>query len=239
MSLNRYYSEQNRRVRISRRQASSFAKEVAGDFNPIHNVDAKRFCVPGDLLFALVLHHYGVSERMRFRFEGMVGEDTELRLPPGESMELLIPDATGREYMKVERDGANSRDSALIENLTRAYVSFSGKTFPHILVPLMERHGVMINPDRPLVIYESMSIHLEDLERSDLRLELGNTSLSVDGKRGDVRLEFHLVAGDARVGTGEKTMVLSGLRPFEHAGMQALVEDYEARKQSYLPDGKL
>ena len=56
MQLDEYYSDGNGHIAISREQASDFAKGVAGDFNPIHDVDAKRFCVPGDLLFSLALH---------------------------------------------------------------------------------------------------------------------------------------------------------------------------------------
>ena len=55
MFLQNYYSEENKKIHFSRQQASRFAKEIAGDFNPIHDPEAKRFCVPGDLLFALVM----------------------------------------------------------------------------------------------------------------------------------------------------------------------------------------
>ena len=44
---------------VSAEQGSRFAKEVAGDFNPIHDHDSKRFCVPGDLLFAIALSDFG------------------------------------------------------------------------------------------------------------------------------------------------------------------------------------
>ena len=66
MFLNDYFTESNDDIVISAQQASRFAKEVAGDFNPIHNLDAKRFCVPGDLLFSLVLAKYGLSQHMEF-----------------------------------------------------------------------------------------------------------------------------------------------------------------------------
>ncbi|MEX2365607.1 MAG: DUF3581 family protein, partial [Pseudohongiellaceae bacterium] len=67
-------------ISISAEQGSAFAKEIAGDFNPIHNIGAKRFVVPGDLLFALVLNRYGLSKSMSVRFSGMVGPDRELIL---------------------------------------------------------------------------------------------------------------------------------------------------------------
>ena len=55
MQLNQYFSETDNSFEFTRQQASDFAKKVAGDFNPIHDVISKRFCVPGDLLFAVLL----------------------------------------------------------------------------------------------------------------------------------------------------------------------------------------
>ena len=50
MNLEKYYTLDGSRLSFTRQQASDFAKSVAGDFNPIHDIDSKRFCVPGDLL---------------------------------------------------------------------------------------------------------------------------------------------------------------------------------------------
>ncbi len=55
MFLDPYHCEEDGFVRVGAEQASQFAKGVADDFNPIHDPDSRRFCVPGDLLFALVL----------------------------------------------------------------------------------------------------------------------------------------------------------------------------------------
>ncbi|MEO1880948.1 MAG: DUF3581 family protein, partial [Methylococcales bacterium] len=71
--LKEFYSGPDDCVAITAEQGSLFAKEVAGDFNPIHDVDSKRFCVPGDLLFAIVLEKYGLSKTMNFTFTGMLG----------------------------------------------------------------------------------------------------------------------------------------------------------------------
>ena len=63
-----YTSFSGKSVSFSRSQASRFAKQVADDFNPLHDVDAKRFCVPGDLLFAVLIQHLGLYPRMNFTF---------------------------------------------------------------------------------------------------------------------------------------------------------------------------
>lgn len=235
MTLTDFYSEQHGFIRITPQQASRFAKEMAGDFNPIHDPDARRFCVPGDLLFALVLSRYGLRQRMRFRFAGMVGDGVKLCFPEQAGDEIHIRDEAGKEYLIVECGGAHSRDPALVESLTRGYVAFSGQTFPHILVPLMEQHQVMLNPDRPLVIYESMTIDLEHLDFESPLLELRDSRLALDGKRGDVHLDFRLVADGKVVGRGDKSMVLSGLRPYEAETIDQLVDDYARRKASHGP----
>ena len=234
MFLQNYYSEENKKIHFSRQQASRFAKEIAGDFNPIHDPEAKRFCVPGDLLFALVMSKYGLSQRMRFTFSELVSDEVLLSLPDSVSAELDIDGDTGKTYLSLFREGDTSDDQNLIRDLTTSYVRFSGQTFPHILVPLMSDNGVMINPDRPLVIYESMAINLERLDITDPQLELTGSSLEVRGKRGAVHLEFQLKASETIVGKGEKNMILSGLRAFDADKVETLVADYTRRKQTYV-----
>jgi len=233
MFLNTFYSQQDDNISITRQQASSFAKGVAGDFNPIHNEDAKRFCVPGDLLFALVLNHYGLSQHMRFDFAGMVGDDVALHFPKTDSGEIAISDDNDKTYLTVKYDGEVTDNKSLISDLVRQYVAFSGQTFPHILVPLMSENNVMINPDRPLVIYESMVIEMDRLDISAPELELTNATLDVNGKRGNACIEFSVKAQGETVGHGNKTMVLSGLREYDQASIDALVNNYAAHKQAY------
>ena len=78
MLLQPYVQVQDEEFWFSRQQASQFAKQVATDFNPIHDEDSKRFCVPGDLLFAVLLHKYGLTEQLSCTFNGMVGADVPL-----------------------------------------------------------------------------------------------------------------------------------------------------------------
>lgn len=236
MFLSPFFSEDGPDVRISPQQGSAFAKQVAGDFNPIHDPDNKRFCVPGDLLFALVLSRYGLSQRMQFRFTGMVAGGTALRLPRGAADTFAVQDSAGKTYLEVTRHGEVSSDRSLVERLIRSYVAFSGRNFPHILVPLMQRHGVMINTERPLVIYECMSFELEHPDLSEIRLELVDSTLEVKGKRGDARLYFELRSGNEVIGTGQKKLVLSGLRDLDAAALQGLVDRYAGWAAAHRTD---
>lgn len=230
MLLENFFSETSSKIHFSRKQASDFAKTIAGDFNPIHDEDAKRFCVPGDLLFALLLNKYGISQKMRFTFSGMVSDEVTLHFNNTANDKITIVDDNNKEYLSITRSGATTKDAALIHNLTCRYVEFSGQTFPHILVPLMAKHHVMINPERPLVIYESMVIDIDDLNIEQPQLELSDSTLEVDGKRGNVCLKFNLLSKGNIIGKGEKSMVLSGLREYDESKIQQLIEVYDARK---------
>jgi len=65
--LSDFYSAlQGDQISVSAEQGNNFAKFIADDFNPIHDTQSKRFCVPGDLLFAIALERYGLHESMSF-----------------------------------------------------------------------------------------------------------------------------------------------------------------------------
>ena len=231
MHIEKYFQLDADKLSFSRQQASDFAKNVAGDFNPIHDVDSKRFCVPGDLLFSVILHHYGLRQRMIFNFSGMVGDDNQLILPLCDSEHLALLDKNGKKYLAIECSGEVSNDAELIESLSRNYVEFSSQAFPHILQPLMQQHNVMINPDRPLIIYESMSFELSRLDIKHVKLELASSNLIVNGKRGAVTLEYRILGDGREIGHGCKRMVLSGLREYDQNAMQQLMKDYAAKQQ--------
>ncbi len=233
MYLNAFHQTNDGLVTIEPEQASRFAKEVAQDFNPLHDPDSKRFCVPGDLLFALVLANSGLSSKMVFNYTGMVGKDVSLVFPETAANTFQVTDSQDKEYLNVSREGATTDDMQLIEAFTRAYVAFSGHSFPHILVPLMREHNVMINPARPMVIYENMSFQFDRLDLKAPVLELEESQLEVDGKRGTVTLKFHVLEDGVEVGKGQKSMVLSGLREFDEQKVQDLVEMYETTKANY------
>jgi len=233
MLLDKYYTENAGEISFTRQQACDFAKKIAGDYNPLHDADNSRFCVPGDLLFSLLLTKCGLSQKMRVSFSGMVVDGMALRIPDTDSNHLAIVDDSGKELISIEREGEVTDNQALIESLTRSYVEFSGKTFPHVLVPLMEEKEVMINPSRPLVIYDNMSIDLQRLDIKDPRLEMADASLEVKGKRGSVCIGFNLRDGDEIVGRGEKHVILSGLRPYEQDTINELIGFYNERKEKF------
>ncbi len=233
MFLDEFHSAQDGKVSVTPQQASRFAKEVADDYNPIHDPDAKRFCVPGDLLFALVLANYGLSERMEFSFRGMVGEGVLLQFPEQTGSSFDITDDSGKVYLHVERQGAVTRNEAVIEAFVRRYVAFSGHNFPHLLQPLMATQRVMFNPDRPLVIYDSMDFELKRLDALEQEMELSDSALDVNGKRGDAHFSFTLTADGEAIGVGSKKLVISGLREYDETRMQEVITEFYQRKESY------
>jgi len=109
-----FYAQRGEYVVISAEQASRFAKGVAGDYNPIHNPDARRFCVPGDLLFTLVLVKFGLSRQMEFRFTNMVGADTPLKFSEADNGDIHVCDDSGKCYLQVVRRGEITRDEAAV-----------------------------------------------------------------------------------------------------------------------------
>ncbi|AZZ97056.1 DUF3581 family protein [Pseudoalteromonas sp. R3] len=226
--LTPYYQQEMDSVAISREQASQFAKQVADDFNPLHDVDAKKFCVPGDLLFSLVLERYGVSENMHFDFVGMVDETSRLQFPPlSDAFDITSEDKV---MLSVKRDGERKQCESLTSSLIRNYVEFSGTTFPHVIIPLMAKQDVMINPARPMVIYESMSIHLDRLDIEEVSLQPAEPEFTFEGKRGKIVLRFNLFHGDEQVGQGEKHMVVAGVREYCQEAVDKLIEYYNERK---------
>ncbi|MGZ5027868.1 MAG: DUF3581 domain-containing protein [Methylobacter sp.] len=233
MFLKEFYGTLDGNVRIAAEQASMFAKEVAHDFNPLHDIDAKRFCVPGDLLFSLVLEKYGLSQNMHFIFSGMVGHDVPLNFPDTDAEQFDVNDDQGKTYLQVQRSGGLSRDSALIESFTRDYVAFSGQNFPYVLVPLLAKENVMFNLNRPLVIYESMTLSFDHLDFHQASVEMLEPEMDVNGKRASAFLHFQIKAGDRIVGKGFKKLAISVSTGYEAEPMQAFVDDYLARKNGY------
>lgn len=253
MDISEYITESEGAVSFSEEKASEFAKSVAGDFNPIHDPGSKRFCVPGDLLFSVLLCRYGAAQTTSVQFSGMLDGSTRMLLPSTVNGTSHITDARARPLLSISFSGNRFAHSGFIARLSELYVQFSGQTFPDILVPLMKSAGIMINPARPLVIYKDMAIELNDSATAlfkvsegeelvdlqeplyhDLSLRIASTDISVNGRKGVVRLSFTIDVAGQIIGTGEKNLVLSGLREYEEAAMQAIVDQYNHRRENYL-----
>ncbi|WP_286263269.1 DUF3581 family protein [Thalassotalea atypica] len=233
MFIENYYNQSAQKISFTREQASEFAKEIADDFNPLHDIDAKRFCVPGDLLFSVILSQAALHKEMVFEFAGMVSNNIELNFPLQLSKNSSVVDDNQKEYLRIQAEGESTQNKTLIESLIRAYVGFSGHTFPHLLVALMKKHKVMINPARPMVMYESMSLHMKRLDVEKVTLEYSSSTLTIDGKRGNVELAFDLMSNGECIGRGEKHMVLSGLREYCSETMDKVSEQYVEMKDAY------
>jgi len=229
MFLHSYVNQHEQQFSFSAEQASRFAKMVAEDFNPIHDADSKRFCVPGDLLFAFLVSRYGIAQQLSCQFEGMVGANVLLHcIEQGEQVQ--IADSNGKVFLSMQQHGERSTNCQFIEQLVRDYVRFSGQNFPHILQPLMQQHNLMINPQRPLVIYQSMSLQFSRLPSQCPTLQLVKAELINDGKRAQIVLKFAYIEQGETIGTGEKRLLLGSLVPYDHSQMQAIVDFYNARK---------
>ncbi|TWX63911.1 DUF3581 family protein [Colwellia sp. C1TZA3] len=236
MFLENYCRISDDKISFTRQQASDFAKQIADDFNPLHDINAKRFCVPGDLLFSLILERAGLHQEMSFRFSGMVTDATTLSIPTEITNTARIVDDKQKECLNMSVAGAYTKSSRTIAALTRAYVEFSGHTFPHILVDLMKKNKVMINPTRPMIMYESMSIELDSLDFEDITLRLSSTTLAIEGKRGNACLSFDLVSQDKIIGHGKKFMLLSGLRDYCQETIDNIVTQYNNTKAQYIAE---
>ncbi|MEZ7984296.1 MAG: DUF3581 family protein [Pseudomonadales bacterium] len=231
----------NNQIIISANQACSFAKQVAGDFNPIHDADSKRFCVPGDLLFAIALNQYGLHSSMTFSFLEMLSADIPITYSSNtqedsdsKETQQHVSTENGKTLLTINTSGDSNNNPETIAKLAQSYVQFSGQNFPHILVPLMQEQGVMINPARPLIIYKSMSFELDDVHAENISLRLDSSTLDVQGKRGTGAVSFSLLSNDKVVGKGQKNLILSGLREYDQSAITELSDNYLINRDKYF-----
>ena len=233
MFLDDFYCQQDNSFQFSQQQASRFAKEIAKDFNKIHDVDDKRFCVPGDLLFAVTLAKHGLYKNMQIQFTGMVKNDVALEFITPADNELEIVNQKQQALLKMQTVGEANREEALIQKIIKDYVSFSGRNFPEILVPIMERENFMFSPTRGLIMYKSMEINMQRIDIDNVSLEYDCTEVEMNGKRATVFFKFKFFDGEELVGTGQKEMILSGVVPFEKAAVDNIVDMFKAAKKAY------
>ena len=234
MFLDAFHTANQNLISITPQQASQFAKEVCDDFNPLHNPDNKRFLVPGDLLFSLTLSRLGLRKNMVFKFTGMLGKDSQIHFPQAAAEQMQIIDGNDKTCIDIHAQGELIENPTVIESYIKSYVSFSGHSFPHLLVPLMQDNQVMINPARPMVMYESMGFEFSSTDLTKPELEFSGSKLELNGKRGTVTLNFSINDQGKQVGHGFKTMLLSGLKEYDQAAIDNLIKVYETAKADYF-----
>ncbi|TQV75206.1 DUF3581 family protein [Aliikangiella marina] len=233
MFLENFFTQSGDKYSFSKQQGSDFAKEIAGDFNPLHDPDNNRFCIPGDLLFSLTSCKYGISQNMTFDFQGMVSGDSQVHFVENED-QIRVENDNQKSFLAMTREGDNTQDTAFVEALVRSYVAFSGKTFPHIIVELMKEEGVMVNPVKPMVIYDMMKLGFEKFSEHTPEVVLKQSRFDVNGKRGMVIMDFDICANDEVIGHGEKQIIMSGLRPYDQEGIDVLVNNYDQSRERFF-----
>ena len=92
----------------------------------------------------------------------------------------------------------------------------------------------MFNINRPLVIYESMTLSFDHLDFQQASVEMLEPKMEVNGKRATAFLHFQIKADGDAVGTGVKKLALSVPSDYEAEPMQAFVDEFLARKSHYL-----
>ncbi len=233
MFTQNFYTKKDNQYVFSRQQGSDFAKRIAGDFNPLHDTDNSRFCVPGDLLFSVMLSKFGVSKNMTFDFQGMIAGDMPISLSETENS-IVAENDKNKVVLSVEKAGDVCTNEQFVEGLIRSYVAFSGKTFPHIIIELMKKEDAMINTRKPMVIYDQMKLSLEAFSESAPEVLLKDCDFDVTGKRGMVTMNFDIQADGESIGTGEKQIIMSGLRLYAQEDIDYLVDTYNASRNAYL-----
>jgi hypothetical protein len=228
--LDDFYNADSDQLWVTADQGSRFAKEIAGDHNPLHDAESSRFCVPGDLLFALIVRRYGLARHFSLSFRGMLRAGTRLSFPSQPAQAFTIADENDRDTVEVQYDRPVTTDPAALLALIEAYVASSGETFPDRLGPLLAEAGVMFNPQRPFLVYDGMALDIQRAPGTDVRVTPADASLAVNGKRADVQFDYRIADGDGALGEASKRMVVSGLRPYDAEAMTAVIAAYHARR---------
>ncbi|MEL0630948.1 DUF3581 family protein, partial [Psychromonas aquatilis] len=90
-------------------------------------------------------------------------DNMPLNIPVTDAEHIVVTNDQCKSVLEINRKGQTSHDLELIESLIKKYVVFSGENFPTLLMPLMEKHQVIFNPARPLVLYNSMNVEFYTL----------------------------------------------------------------------------
>lgn len=229
-----FYTLSDDTLTISPEQASRFAKTVAGDFNPIHDAGDRRFCVPGDLLFAVILENVGLYKKMSFTFDARMTADIVGVLNSQQTGAGNITDQRSEKpIVNFQYDSEKIVSKKLIHEFIEHYVAFSGQNFPYLLDPVLKSNDAMFNPKSPLVMYQSMEFSLYPKDDSEISIDYVNADFEKQGKRGYITLNFNFNQNEDVIGNGKKQLLISGIRPYDESEMSKIIESFLERKNNF------
>ncbi|MDA8963362.1 DUF3581 family protein, partial [Pseudomonadales bacterium] len=78
------------------------------------------------------------------------------------------------------------------------------------------------------------SFELDDVHAENISLRLDSSILDVQGKRGNGVFSFSLISNDKVVGTGQKNLILSGLREYDQNAITELTDNFLLNRDKYL-----
>ena len=170
MFIEKYCAIDSEKISFTRQQGSDFAKQVADDFNPLHNIEAKRFCVPGDLLFSVIIAKAGLYKEMSFDFSGMVNIDAKNNalIINGTTVKIISANAPEDidytsygidKALVIDNTGAFRDKEALSRHLkakgaSKVLLTAPGKGIPNIVYGVNHREH---NPDKVDIFYNDGS----------------------------------------------------------------------------------
>lgn len=229
-----FYTLSDDTLTISPEQASGFAKTVAGDFNPIHDAGDRRFCVPGDLLFTVILENVGLYQHMSFTFDARMTADMIGILNDQQAGAGNITDKRSEKpIVNFQYDSEKINSNQLIHEFIKHYVAFSGQNFPYLLDPVLKSNDAMFNPKSPLVMYQSMDFTLNPQDETEISIDYVNADFDKQGKRGYITLNFNFNQNDEVIGNGKKLLLISGIRPYDESEMSKIIESFLERKNNF------
>jgi len=83
-----------------------------------------------------------------------------------------------------------------------------------------------------MVIYESMSLAMENLNAPAPELDIIHSEMDVQGKRGRCKLAFQLTSGGEAIGSVAKRLMISGLREYDPAAMKDVIAEFYRLKET-------
>jgi len=135
-------------------------KEVAGDFNPIHDPGCPPLLRARRIYFSLsYFWRFGLSTDMTFHFSRPAGLKTcPANFAKGADGTIQVCDQARQGVSGSRPQRRHNTDKVFIEEFTLGYVAAFGQNFPPHHEALMESNGVMFNPTGQLVMYDSMTV---------------------------------------------------------------------------------